>query len=75
MLKLREDLAARLATHLVDHTGDRLFKFKDGGYFKHLLTRAKLAALGLPCPKSRPKGWRKPDYRLAFVCFHTFRQT
>ncbi|WP_316234622.1 tyrosine-type recombinase/integrase [Bradyrhizobium sp. SZCCHNR1020] len=75
MLRLREDLARRLAVHLARSSGERLFRFNDGGHFKHLLTRAKLAACGLPCPKRRPTGWTPPDYRLAFVGFHTFRHT
>lgn len=75
MLRLREDIAARLSNHLKAHAGERLFKFKDGGHFKHLLMRAKLAALGLPCPKRRPTGWKSPTNRLAFVGFHTFRHT
>jgi integrase len=75
MLKLREDIVGPLVAHLKDHKGDRLFKFKDGGHFKHLLTRAKLAVCGLPCPKRRPTGWKPPEYRLAFVGFHTFRHT
>jgi len=37
--------------------------------------RAKLAVCGLPCPKRRPTGWKPPEYRLAFVGFHTFRHT
>lgn len=76
MLKLRTDLAGRLATHLEAHPDrERLFKFKDGGHFKHLLLRAKLAVCGLPCPIRRPTGWRPPEYRLSFVGFHTFRHT
>jgi integrase len=75
MLKLRDDIVGPLRIHLKDHKGDRLFKFKDGGHFKHLLTRAKLAVCGLPCPKRRPTGWKPPEYRLAFVGFHTFRHT
>jgi integrase len=75
MLKLRDDIVEPLLAHLKDHTGDRLFKFKDGGHFKHLLTRAKLAVCGVPCPKRRPIGWKPPEYRLAFVGFHTFRHT
>jgi hypothetical protein len=54
---------------------ERLFKFNDGGHFKHMLMRAKLAFLGLPCPKRRPVGWKPPENRLAFVGFHTFRHT
>jgi integrase len=76
MLQLLEDLAARVRAHLEKHPGrDRLFRFKDGGWFKHLLMRAKLAVLGLPCPKRRPIGWKAPENRLAFVGFHTFRHT
>ena len=76
MLKLREDLADRIAAHLeANPDRERLFRFKDGGYLKHLLMRAKLAVAGLPCPKRRPKGWRQPPHRLAFVGFHTFRHT
>ena len=75
MLKLREDIVEPLAKHLENHTGERLFKFNDGGHFKHLLLRAKLAACGLPCPKRRPVGWKPPEHRLSFVGFHTFRHT
>lgn len=76
MLKLREDLAVRLKAHLEAHPGrQRLFRFNDGGHFKHLLLRAKLAACGLPCPARRPTGWKPPEHRLAFVGFHTFRHT
>lgn len=75
MLKLREDIIGPLQKHLERHTGERLFKFKDGGHFKHLLLRAKLAACGLPCPKRRPTGWKPPKHRLSFVGFHTFRHT
>jgi integrase len=76
MLKLREDLAARLKVHLEKNPGrERLFRFKDGGHFKHLLLRAKLAVCGLPCPVRRPTGWKPPKHRLSFVGFHTFRHT
>jgi integrase len=54
---------------------DRLFKFKEGSHFKHLLLRATMAACGLECPKRRPTPWRKPKFKLAFVTFHTFRHT
>jgi integrase len=53
----------------------RVFRFHQGGHLKHMLTRAKLAAIGLPCPVRRPIGWRVPDNRLAWVNFHTFRHT
>jgi integrase len=75
MLKLREDILGPLQAHLETSMGERLFRFRDGGYFKHLLMRSKLAVLGLPCPKSRPKGWKPPANRLSFVGFHTFRHT
>jgi integrase len=75
MLKLRLDIVAPLWNHLKDRTDDRLFRFKDGGHFKHLLLRAKLAACGLPCPVRRPTGWKPPQHRHAFVGFHTFRHT
>lgn len=76
MLKLREDIAERIKRHLEQHKGDRLFRFKDGGHFKHLLLRAKMKVCGLPCPVRRPTPWKQPtNYRLAFVTFHTFRHT
>jgi integrase len=75
MLTLRLDIIAPLLKHLATSTGERLFRFNDGGHFKHLLLRAKLAACGLPCPVRRPTGWKPPEYRLAFVGFHTFRHT
>jgi len=75
MLKLRDDIVGPLKAHLSVHTGERLFRFRDGGHFKHLLLRAKLAVCGLPCPVRRPTGWKPPKYRLAFVGFHTFRHT
>jgi integrase len=75
MLKLRLDIVTPLFNHLKDHTEERLFRFNDGGHFKHLLLRAKLAVCGLPCPVRRPTGWKPPAYRLAFVGFHTFRHT
>jgi integrase len=76
MLKLREDVAARLKVHLEQNPGrERLFRFKDGGHFKHLLLRATMAVCGLPCPKRRPTPWHKPKFRLGFVGFHTFRHT
>ena len=75
MLKLRVDLIGPLFEHLKDHDGERLFRFKDGGYFKHLLTRAKLAACGIDCPKSLRAGWKQPPNKFSFVGFHTFRHT
>lgn len=77
MLKLREDIADRIRSHLEAMPADRerLFRFNEGGHFKHLLMRAKMAFLGLCCPKRRPTGWKPPENRLAFVGFHTFRHT
>ena len=75
MLRLREDIVGPLEAHLKANAGERLFRFNDGGHFKHLLLRAKLKVCGLPCPTRRPTGWKPPMYRLAFVGFHTFRHT
>jgi integrase len=76
MLKLRQDIADRLQAHQEAFPGrERLFKFKDGGHFKHLLLRATMAVCGIPCPKRRPTGWKKPQFRLGFVTFHIFRHT
>jgi integrase len=76
MLKLRKDLADRLKAHLDANPGrERLFRFREGGHFKHMLLRAKLAVCGLPCPTRRPTGWKPPEYRLSYVGFHTFRHT
>jgi integrase len=75
MLKLRLDIVGPLFQHLKGHEGDRLFRFKDGGSFKHKLMRAKLAVCGIDCPKARPIGWKVPPHRLSFVGFHTFRHT
>lgn len=74
-VRLREDLCAEIAAFITDEPAGRLFPFHQGGHLKHLLMRAKLAALGLSCPIRRPKGWRQPPNRLAFVNFHTFCHT
>jgi integrase len=74
-VKLRPDLVTALrALRPVEGKG-RVFRFHQGGHLKHLLTRAKLAALGLPCPVRRPIGWYPPDNRLSWVNFHSFRHT
>jgi integrase len=76
MLKLREDLVGPLQAHLAANPNrERLFRFKEGGHFKHLLLRAKLAACGVPCPKRRRTGWKPPEHKYSFVGFHTFRHT
>jgi integrase len=75
MLQLRLDLVGPLFEHLKGHSAERLFRFKDGGYFKHLLMRATLAVCGIDCPRSRPIGWKVPPHRLLFVGFHTFGHT
>jgi integrase len=74
MLKLREDIVGPLRLHL-EKAGDHLFRFHDGGHFKHYLTRARMAASGLPCPKRRPNKWKEPPHRLKFATFHIFRHT
>jgi integrase len=73
--KLRPDLVAALCLLRPSDGQGRVFRFHQGGHLKHLLMRAKLAALGLPCPVRRPIGWEPPDNRLAWVHFHTFRHT
>lgn len=74
-VKLRPDLVAALRALRPAEGRGRVFRFHQGGHLKHLLTRAKMAALGLPCPARRPVGWRAPDNRLRWVNFHTFRHT
>jgi integrase len=75
MLKLKQELIGPLFKHLEGHTGERLFRFNNGGHFHHLLLRATMAACGLECPKRRPNKWKRPTFRLGFVTFHTFRHT
>ena len=55
---LRPDLVAALRVLRPTDGQGRVFRFHQGGHLKHMLTRAKLAALGLPCPARRPVGWR-----------------
>ena len=74
-VKLRPDLVAALRVLRPTGGRERVFRYHQGGHLKHLLTRSKLAALGLPCPARRPIGWQVPDNRLAWVNFHTFRHT
>ena len=74
-VRLRVDLRDALAAHLDKQESRRVFRFHQGGHLKHLLARAKLAYVKLPCPARRPKGWRAPPYRLAWVNFHSFRHT
>jgi integrase len=74
-VKLIDELVTKLAAHLAGHDRQRVFRFHYGGHLKHLLLRAKLAYLGLPCTARRPAGWRPPPNRLAFCTFHTFRHT
>ena len=74
-VRLRLDLLAALRALQPREGQGRVFRFHQGGHLKHLLTRAKLAALGLPCPARRTTGWRAPDNRLVWVNFHSFRHT
>jgi integrase len=74
-VKLRPDLVAALRLLRPANGQGRVFSFHQGGHLKHLLTRSKLSALGLPCPVRRPVGWQPPDNRLSWVNFHTFRHT
>lgn len=74
-VRLRADLVAALRAHRPADRHGPVFRFHQGGHLKHLLTRAKLAALGMPSPVRRPVGWQPPEYRLLWVNFHTFRHT
>ncbi len=74
-VRLRADLRGRVALHGPSEPQRRVFRFHQGGNLKHKLTRAKLAALGLPCPVRREIGWHQPPNRLRWVNFHTFRHT
>ncbi|MGA7788165.1 MAG: tyrosine-type recombinase/integrase [Xanthobacteraceae bacterium] len=75
-VRLCDELRDALAAHLASHNHRRVFRFHQGGHLKHMLIRAKLAYLGIPCPVRRPKGWRPPPtYRLKWANFHTFRHT
>ena len=71
----RADLRDELAAFMTTHERRRVFRFHQGGHLKHMLVRAKLSFLGLPCPARRPKGWRQPPNRLTWVNFKTFRHT
>jgi integrase len=73
--KLRPDLVAALRALYPAAGQGCVFRFRQGGHLKHLLTRSKLSALELPCPVRRPIGWQPPDHRYAWVNFHTFRHT
>ena len=73
-IRLHQDLRDRLATLMAAHDRERLFRLHYGAHLGHQLVRAKLAYLGLPCPR-RPGGWREPPNRLAWLTFHSFRHT
>lgn len=72
---LHEDLCDRLAALLASHKRRRVFRFHYGGHLQHLLRRAVLNYLGMPCSLRPDKGWRPPPHRLAFVTFHIWRHT
>lgn len=78
-LLLRVELRDAIAAHKGDREHGRVFPFAKGGGLKDRLTRAKLAACGLPIPR-RHRGETKQDrraplHRLSWVTFHTFRHT
>ena len=66
-VKLRPDLVAALRVQRPADGRGRVFRFHQGGHLKHLLTRAKLAAVALPCPVRRPTGWCPPRSGLSSV--------
>lgn len=75
-VKLRAGLAQRIERHLASHQRRRIFRFHQGGHLTYLLVRARLNALGLPCPRRRPKGWREPQNRFkGLVNFKLSRHT
>lgn len=75
-VRLRAELREALAIHCKDREPhERIFRFRRGGHFRHMLIRSVLAAQGIKCPARRPKGWTEPPHRLDFVNFHTFRHT
>jgi integrase len=74
-LVIREDLIPELRAHVGDNLDGPLFRFRQGGHMKYLLVRAKLAALGITCPKRRPTPWKQPPNRLRWLNFHSFCHT
>lgn len=76
-IRLHKDLLDGLAAHrqVTESPAGRVFRFHQGGHLKHMLVRAKLAVLGIPCPIRRPTGWRQPRNRFGWVNFKVFRHT
>lgn len=72
---LHPDLCGRLEGLMASHERTRLFRWHYGSHLDYQLTRAKLAYLGIDCPRRRPLGWREPPNRLAWCTFHSFRHT
>lgn len=75
-LVLRRDLVARLAAHPNRRTGT-VFRFRQGGWLKWKLLRARLIASGMPAPKRPSPGAKRKvtPHRLSWVNHHTFRHT
>ena len=74
-VRLQSELCARLKALAAHHDRDRMFRWHYGAQLCHLLLRAKLSYLGLPCPVRRPVGWIEPPNRLEWVTFHVWRHT
>jgi integrase len=74
-VRLHPALATRLGALLKAHDRHRMFRWHYGAQLIYLLLRAKLAYLGIQCPRRRPIGWVEPDNRLSWVTFHSFRHT
>jgi integrase len=74
-IRLRADLCERIRKLLASDERHRVFRWHYGAHLAHLLVRAKLAYLGLPCPVRPPIGWRQPPNRLKWVTFHIWRHT
>lgn len=76
-LRLRDDLCRALEAHQRSTNYPRVFRFRQGGWLKLRLLRAKLTALGIEMPP-RPKVSQKfkaPPHRLSWCNHHTFRHT
>jgi integrase len=77
MLRLKAELVGPLFAHLARNPDRKfLFRWRGNAGLYWLLRRARMAAVGLPCPRYWTAGWgEEPDHRLRFVTFHVFRHS
>lgn len=75
-VRLRGDLCEALGT-LKRRDDGRVFRFRQGGWLKWNLLRARMQACGLPAPVRPKRGEKRsvPTHRLSWVNHHTFRHT